>query len=130
MMLEQLVRDSDAKFVEAFNRGDVDALETLHAADAMLLPPDSPAERGREAVMSGYKEILEAGWKNMSLQSIEIDSDGGLAYHVGKVEADVPTAAGSSKRVAGKYVDIYKRGEDGSWKVHLTIFNMDAPLPA
>ena len=129
MMLEQLIRDTDAKFVEAFNRGDVDALKTLHADDAMLLPPDSPAERGSEAVKLGFKEILDAGWKNMSLQSIEIGSDGSLAYHVGKVEADIPTAAGSSKRVAGKYVDIYKRGEDGSWKVHLTIYNMDAPLP-
>ena len=129
MTLEQQIRDSDTRFVEAFNRGDADALETLHAEDAMLLPPDGPIEKGSDAVIAGFRELLEAGWKNMSLDSIEIGSDGGLAYHVGRVESDVPTSQGSSKRVSGKYVDIYKLDEDGAWKIHLTIFNMDEPLP-
>lgn len=130
MTLEQQIRDSDAQFVKAFNRGDADALATLHADDAMLLPPDSPsAVGGSEAVVEGFRALLDAGWKNMSLESVELDSDGSLAYNVGKFAADVPTQEGSSKRIEGKYVDIYKRGEDGSWKIHLTIYNTDEPMP-
>ena len=53
----------------------------------------------------------------MSLSSVEIGSDGDLAYHVGRVESGVPTKEGSTKRVAGTYIDIYRRGEDGSWSV-------------
>jgi ketosteroid isomerase-like protein len=60
---------------------------------------------------------------------VEIGSDGNLAYHYGRVEVDVPTKEGSTKRVAGKYVDIYRCGGDEIWKVHLTIYNMDEPLP-
>ena len=48
-------------------------------------------------------------------------------YHVGNLGSDVPTGEGSSK---GEYVDIYRRSEDGAWKLHLTIYNMDEPLPA
>ena len=42
---------------------------------------------------------------------------------------DVPTGEGSTKPVAGKFVDIYKRGDDGAWKIRLTIYNMDEPVP-
>ena len=130
MTLEQQIKETDAQFVEDFNRGNLDALKTIHEDDAMLLAPDSPATvGGSETVVKGYVEMWDAGWRNLSLSSVEIGSDGNLAYHVGKVETDVPTKEGSTKRVAGKFVDIYRRGEDGSWKVHLTIYNMDEPLP-
>lgn len=128
--LEQQIKESDAAFVEAFNRGDIDSLVTLHADNAMLLSPDTPMTvGGSEAVVAGYRELLDAGWTNMSLHSIKIDSDASLAYHVGKVSADVPIQGGAKKRVEGKYVDVYKLHDDGCWKVHLTIFNMDEPLP-
>ncbi len=130
MTLENQIAESDAKFTEAFNRGDFNTIELLYEDNAMLLSPDVPMTVGDgKAVVEGFQELWEAGWRNMSLSSVEIGVDGDLAYHVGKVESDVPTKEGSTKRVAGKYVDIYKRGGDGVWKVHLTIFNMDEPLP-
>ena len=108
----------------------MDALETIHEDNAMLLAPDSPASvGGSEAVVQGYREMWDAGWRNISLSSVEFGSDGSLAYHVGRAEFDVPTKEGSTKRVAAKYVDIYRRGDDGSWKIHLTSYNLDEPLP-
>ena len=130
MTLEQQIKEADAEFAETFNRGDFDALETLHENDAMMLAPDSPmAVGGSEAVVQEYREMWDAGWRNISLTSVEIGSDGNLAYHVGKAEFDVPTKDGPTKRIAAKYVDIYRCGEDGLWKIHLTSYNMDEPLP-
>jgi ketosteroid isomerase-like protein len=108
----------------------MDALKTMHEDNAMMMAPDSPASvGGSEAVVQEYRDMWDAGWRNISLSTVEIGSDGNLAYHVGSVEFDVPTKAGSTKRIAGKYVDIYRRGDDGSWKVHLTCYNLDEPLP-
>ena len=130
MTLEQQIKEIDAEFCEAFNRGDLDALKTMHEDNAMMMAPDKPTSvGGSEAVVQNYREMWDAGWRNISLSSVEIGSDGNLAYHVGKVEFDVPTKNGSPKRVAGKYVDIYRRGDDESWKVHLTCYNLDEPLP-
>ena len=129
MAIEQQIKDSDNQFAHAFNRGDLAALVALHTEDALLLSPDSPAERGSEAVKSGFKELLDAGWKNMSFTSVELGSGGDLAYHVGKFAVDAPTSSGESKRVTGKYVDIYKLHEDGTLKIHVTSFNFDEPLP-
>jgi ketosteroid isomerase-like protein len=130
MTLEQQIKDADADFAATFNRGDLDALETIHENGAMMLAPDSPMTvGGSEAVVQGYREMWDAGWRNLSLSSVEIGSDGNLAYNVGNAESDVPTKDGTTKRIAAKYVDIYRRGEDGLWKIHVTSYNMDEPLP-
>ncbi|MCH7795755.1 MAG: DUF4440 domain-containing protein, partial [Proteobacteria bacterium] len=117
-----------ARFAEAFNRGDLAAVVALHSADAILLGPDSPAERGGQAVEEGFKEMLDAGWKNIEFGSVQIGSGGDLGYHVGTLAVDVPTEGGSDKRVTGKFLDIYKPDQSGSWKIHVTMFNFDAPL--
>jgi ketosteroid isomerase-like protein len=128
MSIEDAIRDTDARFAEAFNRGDLAAVVALHSADALLLGPDSPAERGGQAVEEGFKEMLDAGWKNMELGSVQIGSGGDLGYHVGTLAADVPTEGGSVQRVTGKFLDIYKPDAAGSWKIHVTMFNFDAPV--
>ena len=129
MSIEQQIKDSDDKFAEAFNRGDLDALVALHADDALLLSPDTPMERGSEAVRSGFEELLDAGWKNISFTSVEIGSQGELAYHVGKFTVDVTAGNGESREIKGKYLDIYKLHSDGAMKIHVTSFNYDEPQP-
>ncbi len=130
MTLEQQIKEIDAQFCETFNRGDLDALKTIHDDNAIMMAPDRPASvGGSEAVVQGYREMWDAGWRNIRLSTFEIESDGNLAYHVGRVEFDVPTKEGPTKRIAGKYVDIYRRREDELWKVHLTCYNLDEPLP-
>ncbi len=128
MSIEDAIRDTDARFAEAFNRGDLAAVVALHSADALLLGPDSPAERGGQAVEEGFKEMLDAGWKNIEIGSVQIGSGGDLGYHVGTFAADVPTEGGSDQRVTGKFLDIYKPDAAGSWKIHVTMFNFDAPV--
>ena len=127
MSIEDSIRDTDARFAEAFNRGDLAGVVALHSADALLLGPDSPAERGGQAVEEGFKEMLDAGWKNIEFGSVQIGSGEDLGYHVGTFAADAPVAGGSNQRVTGKFLDIYKPDEAGSWKIHVTMFNFDAP---
>ena len=128
MSIEDSIRDTDARFAEAFNRGDLAAIVALHSEDALLLGPDSPAERGGQAVEEGYKEMLDAGWKNIEFGSVQIGSGGDVGYQVGTFAADVPTEGGSDQRVTGKFLDIYKPDTAGAWKVHVTMFNFDASL--
>ncbi len=127
MTLEEAIKNTDAQIAETFNRGDINALMGVHAEDFLLLPPNSPVERGAEAAKAGFQELLDAGWKNMSFNTVEFGSEGGLGYHVGQLSADVPTGDGGTARENGKFIDIYKRSPDGSWKIHVTIFNSDEP---
>ncbi len=126
MTFEEAIKDTDARFAETFNRGDINALMGVHAEDFLLLPPNSPLERGVEAGISGFQELLDAGWKNISFNTVKFDSDGDLGYHVGQYSADAPAEDGGTTKEKGKYIDIYKRLPDGSWKIHVTMFNSDA----
>ncbi len=128
MSIEESIRDTDARFAEAFNRGDLAAVVALHSADALLLGPESPAERGGQAVEEGFKEMLDAGWKNIEIGSVQIGSGEDLGYHVGTFAADVPTEGGSDQRVTGKFLDIYKPDTAGIWKINVTMINFDASL--
>ncbi len=84
MTFEEAIKNTDAQIAETFNRGDINALMGVHAEDFLLLPPNSPAERGAEAGMAGFQELLDAGWKNISFNTVEFGSEGGLGYHVGQ----------------------------------------------
>ncbi len=126
MTFEEAIKDMDARWAETFNRGDTSALIGLHSDDFLLLPPNSPLERGVEAGISGFQELLDAGWKNISFNTVKFDSDGDLGYHVGQYSADAPAEDGGTTKEKGKYIDIYKRLPDGSWKIHVTMFNGDA----
>ena len=128
MSIEDSIRDTDARFAEAFNRGDLAAVVALHSEDALLLSPDSPAERGGHEVEEGCTEMLDAGWKNIEFGSVQIGSGGDVGYHVGTFAADVPTDGGSDQRVTGKFLDIYKPDTAGIWKIHVTMINFDASL--
>ena len=128
MSIEQAIQDADKQYADAFNRGDVAAIVALHTEDVLYLPPNASAVNGRQGVESAEKEQLDAGWKNLSFSSVQIGSDGDLAYHVGTFSIDAPTDEGLTTE-KGKFVDIYKRQADGSWKIHVSIFNSDTPLP-
>ena len=128
MSIEQAIQDGDAQFAETLARGDMEAFGALHTEDTLLLPPNAPQLSGRQAVVSFYKEAVDAGYKNFSFSSVQVGSDGDLAYNVGRYSADVPTDEGTTTD-SGKFVDVYKRQSDGSWKIHVSIFNGDTPLP-
>ncbi len=128
MSIEQAIKDADKQYADAFNRGDPAAVAALHTEDALELPQNASAVNGRQGVESLSKEMIDAGWKNMSMSSLQFGSDGDLAYHVGRYSVDAPTDEGMRKE-EGKFVDIYKRQADGSWKIQVSIFNSDTPLP-
>jgi ketosteroid isomerase-like protein len=70
MSIEDAIRDTDARIAEAFNHGGLAAVVTLHSADAILLGPDSSAERGGKGVEEGFKEMLDTRWKNIEFGSV------------------------------------------------------------
>ena len=51
-------------YLEAFNRGDAEAVAALYAEDAMVEDPvGSPPKRGRQAILEFYREAIATGAK-------------------------------------------------------------------
>ena len=96
--------------------------------DAYLLPPGAPMARGREAIHQ-----VVAGLESMDGFSVTweptdaVAGDGGdLGYTVGSYEMTMPTEGGPVV-VSGKYLTVWQRQDDGSWKVSADMFNDNGP---
>src|SRR5882724_11217194 len=105
------------RYVEASNQGDADALASLYADDAMLLPPDHEPVRGRAAIGDFWRQGTDEG---LEVTTLTVEVDGDLGYLVGRY--NLP-ATDEEPADSGKYVMCLKRQRDGSWKLSADIWN-------
>ena len=105
-----------------------------YADDATLMMPDAALIKGKDAIRAGLKEFLVD--KNLSLSfitaSAEVSKGGDLAYTQGTytlTQTNPKTKKAVTER--GKYVTVYRKQADGSWRAVEDINNADAPaVPA
>jgi ketosteroid isomerase-like protein len=109
---------------------DVDAyVKTYYADDASVLPPNHAAVTGRQAIAALLRS--EGSIQQFRATILDIQGRNDLAYARGTYEmALMPPGAAEPVGDKGKYVEIWKKQRDGSWKVVLDIFNSDLPVPA
>ncbi len=109
-------------FVRHVNAGNADELvRGFYAEDATLLPPDHPMARGYEQIRSAVQGLLDAGFRDLSLETVTVDASGDLAYRIGRYRLGQPTPD------RGKFVEVHRRQADGSWRCVADMFSSDGP---
>jgi uncharacterized protein (TIGR02246 family) len=112
-----------ATFEKAANAKDAATIANMYTEDATLLPPGSPAIKGRKNIQQFWDAFFEAGASDGKLTIVEVNALGDVAYEIGNFEAKLPTPQGGTARTQGKYVVIWKRQPDGNIKLAVDIFN-------
>jgi len=115
-----------AAWEKAFNAKDAAAIANLYTDDASLLPPGSPLIKGRKNIQDFWQSFINAGGSDGKLHVVEVEASGSTAYEIGRFNAMLPTGQGGTARAEGKYVVIWKRQSDGSIKLAVDIFNVNA----
>jgi uncharacterized protein (TIGR02246 family) len=126
---EKTIRDSEAQWVKEFAARDMDKILAHYADDGSVLMADSPIMTGKDAIRAGMKDILADPAFALDLQTVKVSvSKDDLAYSQGTYRVTV-TDPKTKKPVLekGKYVEVYKKQPDGSWKVVEDVTNADAP---
>ena len=121
------IEAANAKFSEAFARGDTKALSAMYTSDAIAFPPDSEMIRGNGAIGEFWKAQRDGGVQSAALTTIDVGRSGDVAYEVGTVSLTIRLAGKEPTTAMAKYVVVWKRQVDGSWKLHRDIWNS---LPA
>ncbi len=106
---------------------DVDAyVRMYYTEDARVLAPNHATVTGREAIAALLRSAGAIQRYEATIHDIEGRND--LAYTEGSYEMAV-TPPGAAEPVGdrGKYVEIWKKQRDRSWRVALEIFNSDLP---
>jgi ketosteroid isomerase-like protein len=99
-----------------------------YAPDAIVMPPNEEVVRGRDAIASWFENFPP--FEGLQFNQVEFDGAGDIAYVYGTYSMIV-TLPDAEEPVPdrGKYIEIWRRQDDGSWKIVLDIFNSDLPLP-
>ena len=118
---------ANAKFSEAFARGDTKALAAMYTSDAIVFPPDSEMVRGTEAIENFWSATIKSGAQSATLATSDVERSGDMACEVGNVSLKIQAPEKEPMTVTEKYVVVWKRQTDGSWKLHRDIWNS---LPA
>ena len=121
--LRKEIELTNSKWSSAVNSGNPSVIEECLDEGAMYLAPGAPTIFGKEAIVAEARAWIEAGATNESFEIIEVFGDGDVAYQVGTYSIDCPQENGSLETHRGKFVDIFRRQADGSWKTRVSILN-------
>src|SRR5438034_11529403 len=129
--IEQALRDLDAKWSAAAGAKDVDKTVSYYSEDAVVMPPNAPSAKTRETIRSAWKEMLTTPGAAISWKAtkVEVAKAGDLAYVSGTYEETMTDASGKPVKDRGKYVELFKKQANGTWKVIVDIWNSDLPVP-
>jgi uncharacterized protein (TIGR02246 family) len=117
------IRTLIQRAVEANNAGAVEAWVDLFAHDAVYMAPGAPSVTTR----AGLLEVARAGFRHQAsidIEPLEIQILGDWAFARTRVSGSVRLqGTGEVVSVDVKEIVIYRRGEDGDWKIARLISN-------
>ena len=115
---EAEIRKGDEAYFNAVKAKDAAAIAALYAEDATSMPPNMPAEQGREAIRKGNEAFLKTPQLAMTggATSIKFSDDGTLAYETGTYTVTFADSKGKTMKDEGKFLNILKK-ENGKWVV-------------
>jgi ketosteroid isomerase-like protein len=127
--VESALKELDAQWSKAAAAKDLDKTVSYYADDAIVLPPNAPAATTKEAIKGVWKGMITnpgfaGGWK---ATRVEVARSGDLAYLNGTYDFTLNDAKGKPVKDIGKYVEVWKKQADGSWKTVADIWNSDPP---
>lgn len=119
-----------AAFVKDWSGKDADRIASHYADDGNVMVPSSPMMTGKSAIGKVMKDVLaDPNW-SLVLQpvQVEVSRGGDLGYTRGTYLL-IATDPASKKAVTEKdrFVTIFRKEADGSWKAVQDINNAEAP---
>ena len=124
--VRQAIEQVNAQVMAAFKAGDAATIASHYSETAKMLPPDATEIAGREAIQELWQGWLDDGLKDLTLEAIEVEASGDLAYEIGSFSLQAPAENNTMMTATGNYVVVWKRGADGNWRLHVDTWN-DAP---
>lgn len=116
-----IVRDA---IVAALRRADAHAASAWYTEDACLVAPSAGCIRGRTDITRFWQAGLDAGLRDLQLQPDRVVSEAGrvIAIEVGGYLMAMRSTDGPETVDRGTYALVHRRGQDGSWRRTLEIF--------
>lgn len=120
------IRAASKAYTQAANSRDWARWAGFFAEDGMFLPPNTPARTGRAEIEAWGRAFPPM--KDLQIEPLEIDGRSDLAFARGRYSLVITLPNQPEVQDYGKYIEIWRRQADGSWKMSRDTFNSDVPL--
>ena len=107
--------------------GDIEATLSYWAEDAVMMPPDMPPLRGKEAIrgfVDGSSQIpgFSVRWEPLEAH---VSSSGDLAYLIERNQFSYQDSTGVQVSESNKVVTVWRKEADGTWRNVVDMWNAD-----
>lgn len=128
---ERAIRETDLAWAKAAAAKDLERTLTFLADDATEMVPNAPVATGKAALRKSWGDMFSPPGFAISWQpsKVEVSRGGDLGYSIGTYQTTMNGPGGKPVTDRGKYLTVWKKQADGSWKVAVDAFNSDLPLP-
>lgn len=123
------IKRVQSQYVAACNADDIDAWQTILGNDFVFMPPDAPKVSGKKAAAAWCKGAFFDPFKmKLRARLADIKVFGAHASAIGSFSLDLtPKSGGNTVKGVGKFMGVFKKQKDGSWKYAQAIWNFDKP---
>ena len=111
--VESHLRDLTQDFATSFNTGNYDQAAALFAHDGVLLAPRREAAYGQTSVERLLRQLGDAGYSDLRLETMRVDHSGDMAMELGRFSVVLRQADGTLLPERGRYVKVWRRL--GAW---------------
>ena len=105
---------------------DWDKVATFYTEDAVLMPPFAPIIKGRAAIRDWFS--ANEKYVSVHVEILKIEGYGDLAYVRGSSQVTIKRPGEPEISITGKYLDIRRKLDDGSWVVSVDMVSPDHQL--
>ena len=127
------INAAKTEFRECFNLGDASRVLAIADRDLVSFSDGQPSEfcaSGLEVLKTRLTNLFERFTAELSVIVIEIRLQGDVAYDYGWHDLTLTPKDGSeSIRRRYRYVDVWRKNKEGSWKLWMYMDNQDVADP-
>jgi len=116
-----------AEFDIAWNNMNVEKIVEIFAEDGTFLGDGSEMLRGRDAIRKAFEMGSMPEKIEFKRDKVEVKIEGNIAYEIVNQIVTSKYKDKESKTLLNKYIHIWKKQKDGSWRVLIDMNNMRTP---
>ncbi len=131
--VRKVIAEADAKWANAMKTASTDDATGFYADNGIVMPPNEPLLEGKKAIRDWYDAFWKTGIKvtNANLETEGIDGEGGMVTEYGYYTMTYQAPGSVSAQTdSGKYLAVWRKQSDGSWKQSLACWNSSLPAYA
>jgi ketosteroid isomerase-like protein len=130
--VERILRDLEVQWSQAAAAKDLEQTVAYYSDDAIVLAPNAASATTKEAIRNGWKDMFASPGFVINWQPtrVQVGKSGEMGWVSGTYELTMNDATGKPINDRGKYLEVWEKQTDGSWKCAADMWNSDLAAPA